>query len=209
MNFILNLKYCGAQYDLNKNSLFISSGASFTWTPALILLITDPTYTCVWGEQRRCGNYEQNRHLGSILVVCGHCFAVYWTAPWEKGLGRGLSTFRVRAEWLGLKKDRLWKCCAGSHVEQAFDKCRCARYNRKTSCAEGAWLSERAMIPRESSRWVFQSSLPRAHMPTCRRYTVMHSHMEGRLPTRNWSEWVLFPPELADLVCVQMASDVF
>lgn len=165
-------------------------------------------YTCVWGEQRGVETMSKTVILVPSWLLWS-LFCSILNCTWEKGWVEAFQHFVWELRLTGIEKDRLWKCCAGSHVEQAFDpsvtvpvttvKLVC----RRCMTVKEPWYRENLLDE------VFQSSLPRAHMPTCRRYTRVHSHMEGRLPTRNWSEWVLFPPELAELVCVQMASDVF
>ena len=45
----------------------------------------------------RCGNYELNHHLGSALVVVVTVLQ-YIELHVREGVGRGLSTLRLRAE---------------------------------------------------------------------------------------------------------------
>lgn len=144
-------------------------------------------YTCVWGEQRGVETMSKTVILVPSWLLRS-LFCSILNCTWEKGWVEAFQHFVWELRLTGIEKDRLWKCCAGSHVEQAFDPSVAVPITTvKLVCRR--CMTVRAMIPRESSRWgVSVQPPPCTHTHVQALHTCALTH--GRTPSHEELEWM-------------------
>ena len=156
----------------------------------------------------RGGNYELNHHLGSILVVV--VTVLQWphvNCMWEKGWVEAFQLFAWELRSTGIEVLIVKVPCRISRRPGLWPKYHCALYDHKAR-VQKARDCERAMIPRDSSRWGVSVQPPPVHTHMQTLYTCALTH--GWMPSHEELEWVgTLSFRAADLVCVQMALDVF